>query len=168
MLLGLDISSIKTGWCVLDSLALIDYGTIQISNRLSPFDRLVYFGEELVNIINIFPIQKAIIEDGFYSSNLRTTKLLAYFTGVAVYELIRRGIEVELMSVQTVRKFFGKSLTKVDIFNLLNDCLKLNLIFEDSNDITDAIAVAVSYIGLKEDRLWEDDVLPKLVNLKIS
>ena len=85
-IMGIDISSRNTGWCVIDveEKKLIDYGTIHPSTKMSMCQKLVLFDVELDKLIKRFLPDEIAIEDVIMCKSSKTGILLGRFNGVAL------------------------------------------------------------------------------------
>ena len=153
--LSLDISSVSTGWCILNDLTLVDYGIIKLYKALDTAEKLRLFRLELVRILLHYSPDVVVIEDTFFQKNVKTLKLLSYFVGVAMEAAYSEGSSLVFLAVQTVRSFFKVS-SKKEIFNIIYKYFRLKGSFKTLNDITDSIANALTFIGKYEEVEWED------------
>lgn len=160
MILGLDLSSVSTGWAVIDnSLALKDYGRIDFSAKKSIKERMIILAELIKEIILLYKPNLVIIEDTFISQNPKTSKLLNKLSGVAIYTCtVMLGVEtpIALVYPNSIRSalFPNKKVDKKDIFCYIKQKYKLKLDFKTGNDITDAIAAAMYPLIKELDKKW--------------
>lgn len=149
--LGLDISSSSTGWVLLKNGRFYkredtDYGWIRPSKKFSPAEKLSFFRNELIFILNETMPDMVGIEDVFLFKNPNTMKLLSRFSGVAC-ESVRTTFEIEpsLLKVSTIRSYIGTQVkSKKDTYKYLISKYKLkDWTFDTHNDITDALATAI-------------------------
>lgn len=147
--LGLDISSTSTGWALLINGRLYTnkyYGIIAPNKNFSLAEKLSFFRETLVEIINFTRPTDVIIEDIFLRNNVGTLKLLSRFSGVAI-ETVKTtlNIDPELETVKKIRSQIGTQDKKttyefiIDKFNLPWTKKEFN----KYNDITDALALCL-------------------------
>lgn len=143
-IMSFDVSSVSTGWALLDDNRLRSYGLItrSIICDLSMAQKLFIFKKDAEQLLMKYKPDYVIIEET-YMKNVKTLKTLMKFIGilqVACYELLDC-LESTLISPNTVRSYF-KVKTKEDAFDFVtkkyNKTLK-NLNFKSGNDITDAI-----------------------------
>lgn len=91
-LLGIDISSNRSGWAVLDysgddNLSLLEHGLIQPTGDMEVTQRLFFFGNEILKIINKFHPDEIVIEEIIIvHNNPLTMRTMASFRGVAIYQ----------------------------------------------------------------------------------
>ncbi len=148
VVLGLDVSSRLTGYAVLRggrwNKSASSYGVIKIPAGLSLPRRLVYFRNEIQQLIRRVRPTHIIIEDVFRGRNVATMKLLARFNGVAI-EISRRQLRKDPQTALAVevRALLGCGRTKEEAFSFI--CAKYNLdwSFNKMNDVTDALALAL-------------------------
>jgi Holliday junction resolvasome RuvABC endonuclease subunit len=149
VVLGLDISSVSTGWAILtDGPTLKDYGRLELSSKKSIKERIYLFSILISQILDIHHPDIVVIEDTYIAKNPSTSKLLNKFAGVAIYSCVQKlGADAKIAMVYPVSVraaiFPKKKVDKKDIFCYIKDKYKLNLEFKFDNDITDAIAVAM-------------------------
>lgn len=151
--LGLDLSTVSTGWAVVDGSSLVDKGIIDFESKTSHKERLVILSNLLSTIINKHKIKRAVIEDTYVAKNVATTKLLNKYSGVAIYTLYKtlgNDVEIIVISPQTIRSAHfpkdKKRQTKDYMYHYIIS--KYKLASDVPNDLTDAIAAALSP-GLK-------------------
>lgn len=148
IILGLDVSSISTGWAILKHGRFykregVDYGIIKGNPKLKPANRLSLFRKEIAEIISKTKPDYIVIEDTFSGPNRKTFKVLCRFGGVAM-EVSRTigGVEPIIVPVTSLRAVWGTQVKK-EIFNKVVSKYKLDHFeFDRDNDITDAIAIA--------------------------
>jgi len=152
MILGLDISTVCSGWAVIreEDKKLIGYGSIPLPSSFSfqqKIKELYYFFNA---IVENHPIKKIVIEDQFFGKNVQTTKILSRISGVAtlVGELNR--VETIFIPPTKIKKIFtGKgNATKEEVRKKVLELYEVNI---GNDDTTDAIATAYAYIIEKKD-----------------
>lgn len=150
--LGLDVSSTSTGWAVLKSGRFykregIDYGLIRPHKDYTLPEKLNFFRDELSSVIRRVEPTSVGIEDVFLSRNVKTLKLLARFSGVAiesVYEFTKGGLFPYIVQVRNIRAECWGTQDKKEVFETVVDKYKLeNWSFNKYNDVTDAITIAL-------------------------
>jgi Holliday junction resolvasome RuvABC endonuclease subunit len=156
ILLALDVSSSSTGYAVFKngrwSKAKNSFGLIKTSSSMSLGERLCKFRNEVEELIDRVKPTHIVIEDVFSGRNVKTMKLLARFNGVAV-ELSKRKTDTEPLIVLTasVRKFLKCGKSKEEAFAYICDRYNLEWEFKKTNDITDAISLALYLHGNIEE-----------------
>jgi Holliday junction resolvasome RuvABC endonuclease subunit len=156
VILGLDVSSVKTGWAVLKNGRFykregIDYGTIETSNKNNISNRLFIFRNELEKILRLIKPDTIIVEDTHLSKFVNALKMLVRFGAVA-QELSWRVTSIDplLVPVKLARTVIG-SQDKEEVFNLVVEKYKLkDFKFSTHNDITDAIILTLYGKSIEE------------------
>jgi hypothetical protein len=87
--LGLDLSTVSTGWAILEtgdsSPVLKDCGLLNFSSTTNTKQALLLFSSTLSSVINKYkPFDIIVIEDTFVAKNVKTTKILNRVAGVAI------------------------------------------------------------------------------------
>jgi len=162
-ILGLDISTKNTGWCIVDANeqpTLIDYGDIP-RNKMSIQEALVNFEKELLNIVKRYKPKVISAEAPFVGSNRQTIEKLCYFHGIMLMISQKKKLPVTYYMVMTLKsKSLGKvTVKKSDGTKKTSDELKKEVqqkmidVFgkesfakEYNDDITDSISAAYTYI----------------------
>jgi len=91
VILGLDISTSCTGWCVLDSDgSLVDMGFIQLSKNKGLFEKAKIVKSELSEIHLNYDVDDIRVEEDFQSyrpgfSSAKTLSTLSKFNGIVSY-----------------------------------------------------------------------------------
>lgn len=156
VILALDVSSSSTGYAVLKkgrwSKAKNSFGFIKTTSKMSLGERLCKFRNELEELLDRVKPTHVIIEDVFSGRNIKTMKLLARFSGVAI-EISKRKIENEpiIALTSSVRKFLECGKAKEDSFSYICERYNLDWEFNTMNDITDAISLALYLHGTLEE-----------------
>lgn len=170
--LGLDISTVSTGWAILEgqynssSLTLVDYGRLDFPKERAHKVRLVVFGELISQLArlpnNIFDY--VIIEDTFVKFDPSATKKLSRFAGVAISSVASAQPEatIALVPPQSVKAsiFPRQKKDKEDVklemltrYNLV-DVSDPDKVKKFCDDITDAIAIAHFPFLRKVEEKW--------------
>lgn len=158
--LGLDLSTVSTGYAIFEDDELKESGKIAPPSSLDTMDRIVYTILKIQKVIdNIFP-DKILIEDTYYGSNYEVTKVLNRLAGGVVFMILthkNRDLKVitnenfvTFVKPSSARKYFGllPKTTKRLIVEAVNLKLGLELKLKD-NDISDAIVTG--YYGWIKD-----------------
>ncbi len=148
-ILGLDVSSSCTGYCIVEDgyLDVNSLGTIEPDGKLSIGQKLLYFEKSIKKLIKKYSPDFIIIEDIFKGPNAKTFKLLAMFRGVA-FKTVQEKIKKDPISVMPTeaRKLIGAGVTKEDAFAFIVKKYKFySFKFETHNDIADSIVLALAY-----------------------
>jgi len=114
MILGLDISTSCTGWCILDDKgALSDMGYIDLKNKKGMFEKALVVKKKLAMLHLMNDIQHVFIEENLQSfrsgfSSAQTLSTLARFNGVVSYQCFEEfGSEPAFLNVNSSRKSLG-------------------------------------------------------------
>jgi Holliday junction resolvasome RuvABC endonuclease subunit len=171
--LGLDLSTVSTGYSVFDGHKLIEYGKI-VSNLPDTMDRITEIVLRLEKIVQKHQPEVATIEDTYlkrgYGSNYLMTKMLNRLAG-ATYMMLKyghtstqeqplgyrtKGIKIQFAMPTNARKCFGllPKSTKLNVINAVNSRFKLTL-DKKEDDIADGIVLG--YAGVFKDA-HEDEI----------
>ena len=151
-ILGLDVSSSCTGYCIVCDgyLDLNSLGTIEPPSDLTVGEKLVYFEKAVKKLIKKFQPDDVMIEDIFKGPNAKTFKLLAMFRGVA-FKTIQEKLKKDPESVMPtearsrVGVIGGK---KENAFAWVIEKYNFkDFTFNKHNDICDGIILALSYFS---------------------
>ena len=162
-ILGLDISTQNTGWCIVKNNKnpkLIKYGMIP-RKKMTIQEALVNFENELTNIISLYKPDVISAEAPFVGSNRQTIEKLCYFHGIMLLIATKRNIPVTYYSVMTLKsKVLGKIIMKksdgtkktgIELKQEVQDKM-IDIFCKDSfkeeynDDVTDSISAAYTYI----------------------
>jgi len=86
LVLGLDISSNSTGWGLIEDDKLLEYGLIKPEGSMETIQRLYFFGNEIKKVIEKYNPDEIAIEEIVFVHGPRTMKILARFSGVALFQ----------------------------------------------------------------------------------
>jgi Holliday junction resolvasome RuvABC endonuclease subunit len=152
LILGLDLSSSLTGWSIIDDeQKLIAFGKIELSKykkKKFPLEYIKVLYAEIQKIIQIYNIDKCVIEDTF-ARNISTIKVLCRVRGIAEAALINNGIyDISLINASSARKtvFDNGKLTKEECYEKLKLMYPDKDFFENGYNISDAIVLSLSAI----------------------
>ncbi|MBN9542512.1 MAG: crossover junction endodeoxyribonuclease RuvC [Alphaproteobacteria bacterium] len=145
--IGIDPSSVSTGWAILDSesrnkVTYIASGEIKLSNTLSFQEKLLKLNQELSQILQEYTPTHAAMEETFVNINPKTSLLLAQFRGSIALSISLFGLDLKIVEPRLVKKTISGSgaADKAQIqkmVKMLFPSVKIT-----SNDQTDAIATA--------------------------
>jgi Holliday junction resolvasome RuvABC endonuclease subunit len=119
MILGLDISTSCTGWCVLSkSGAIADMGMINLSKKKGVYEKAVFTRAVLTEISKKYKVKKVYIEENLQSfrsgfSSAKTLSTLARFNGIVSFisfEIFKT--EPVHINVNAARKSLGIKLIR--------------------------------------------------------
>ena len=133
MILGLDVSTSCTGWCVLkEDGGLVDMGMIPLSNKKSVYSKSVFTRSELEKICSSYNIKKVYIEENLQSfrsgfSSAKTLSTLARFNGIVSFisfetfktEPVHVNVNAarKSLGIKIIRKKDGGKPTKDQVFD---------------------------------------------------
>ena len=136
MILGLDISTSCTGWCLIDegSHTLVEMGYINLSKVRDFFQKAELVRASLITLNDTHKISKIVIEENLQAfrpgfSSAKTLMTLARFNGIISY-ICDRDLEKspEFINVNIARKSVGLKIdrhlqltTKEQIFEWVNN-----------------------------------------------
>lgn len=148
-ILSLDISASSTGWAFAFGQARgqVDHGLIKTTPKQTHAERLVYFRNELMELIQMYRPSHVVMEDVYAGLNAKTLVLLAKFSGVA-QETFRSMADIEpyIIHTNTVKAFF-KAKNKEQVFDIIVDIMEFDdYTYKKHNDITDAVAQLFCYM----------------------
>jgi len=153
--LGLDISSVSTGWAILsatsqDDVVLIAFGEIDLSKfkkKKFPLEYVVKLHDLLYDILNKYKPDIACFEDT-YVKNALTIKSLARMRGICELTCLKCGItNIQILKTLSLRKnVFGKgNLKKEEVCLIIEKRFKTK-VQTPGYDQSDAIAVRLGGI----------------------
>lgn len=106
VIIGFDVSTVSTGWAVLDGNKLIDYGSINIKGEMP--ERLIGTRAQVVELIKKYNPKYSGIEDMIAMRNGKVTKLLNMFSGVVWEACISNGVKkVYFVQSSSAKKHMG-------------------------------------------------------------
>ena len=141
MILGLDISTSSTGWCVVSPEGkLVDMGVIRLPSSKTLFEKAKIAKVELQSIAKKHNINMLIVEENLQGfrrgfSSARTLVTLARFNGILSYiagEIF--GIEPQFLSVVTTRKQLGMKMQREKVCGVSTKQQVLNWVTEKLSD----------------------------------
>lgn len=151
-ILSLDISSKKTGWSFSVKDRVCAMGTIEPDKKFNMSEKLCFFRESISNLISIYKPSYVVIENGWGGRNVKTLKVLSYFSGIAQ--------EISLSEAKVVPYIMNNKTTKAH-FNVKNkeelyyEIIRVygweqkGLTFDNDNDLTDSIAQSICFFETK-------------------
>lgn len=148
--LGIDPATIDTGWSVLSDN--LDYGLIHVSKSKPIEKRLLVIYNKLQEIINEYLPEVVVLEDQFLGRNVDTLKKLSWVRGVIMLLATQNNIPIvtltptEIKRTTTGKGNAGKEAIRKSVSFLFGIKEKLN------ENVSDAIAIALSYCALKGDQ----------------
>ena len=139
MILGLDISTSCTGWCILDNNKFVNMGYIDTSKTKCMIEKSKKVKHELLNLILRYEIDRVCIEENLQAfrpglSSAKTLLTLARFNGIVsyiandIFDCIPAYVNVnsarKLNGIKIDRK--SKLTTKEQIYEWVNNNLSVN------------------------------------------
>ena len=122
MILGLDISTSCTGWCILSKDGnFIDIGFIHFSNKLTPFKKADVFSDHMKEIYSKYKISEIFVEENLQRfrpgfSSAKTLITLARFNGIVSYISYKIfDIEPSYINVNDARRSLNIKILKEKI-----------------------------------------------------
>lgn len=169
VVLGLDLSSKKSGHSLFVDNKLIEYGLWENDDK-NWRTRIIYMASELDNYIKTHKIDRVIIEDvPLATANPQTLKILSALQGSIMAICVANNLEAEFVSVSDWRSKLGlfngtrkgtqREEMKKSSIEYANKTFGLDLIWKsksskyNQDDIADSINVAWSQIKPHEKRL---------------
>lgn len=174
--LGLDISSVSSGFAVLDEeMKLVEYGILKVKKNADHPEKLCQYEDELNKLLKKYEFNKVCVEEVWKGRNTKVHKILSLYHGVS-YALIYRCLNLNPVVSTTAeirktieqktkeniisetkqvgkRKKYANPAQKEKVFEAIKKMYSLEEFnFDDHNDITDAIAVAVHGWQIKEEK----------------
>jgi Holliday junction resolvasome RuvABC endonuclease subunit len=118
MILGLDISTSCTGYCLFDDKGMVKIGYIDLKKKKTLIEKTKYIKEVLTDIASKYNVELIAVEENLQAfrpgfSSAATLMKLAQFNGVVqwiAYEVF--GIESISFNVNTARKLVGLKIQK--------------------------------------------------------
>lgn len=146
-ILGLDVSSSKTGWCLAYSTDNFIFGDIPLDKKLDYFNRIIIYYSILENLLKTFKPKSLVLESVFTGPNKKVAKVLYEFSAATklccYFNLKTLPIMVDN---KTVKAYFSVK-KKQELFYKITELLNIkDLTYEDGNDMMDSIALVMYYI----------------------
>ena len=118
-ILGLDISTSCTGWCILsDDGKIVDIGYIDLSKKEGLFEKASEVESYITNLSKDWPIDKVFIEENLQSfrsgfSSAQTISTLSKFNGIVSFVCFKVfSSEPVFFNVNSARKILGIKLVR--------------------------------------------------------
>jgi crossover junction endodeoxyribonuclease RuvC len=149
-ILGIDPGVATLGFGVIDQqnnqLQMIDFGCIQTAAGVSFPQRIFQIHQQLTDILIQYSPDVVIVEELFFSKNVKTAIQVAQVRGVIILTAMQKGHEVKEYTPLQVKLSvvgYGRA-TKDQIQKMVKVLLKLSEI-PKPDDAADALAVAICY-----------------------
>ncbi|MEQ1678480.1 MAG: hypothetical protein ABL876_17425 [Chitinophagaceae bacterium] len=156
--LGLDLSTVSTGWAIFEDGRLAIHGKIAPPKDLDTIQRCIYIGVKIKEIVAKFDPNVVMIEDTHYSGNYATTRILNRLGGMAIFVIETtpsgRGLtatdRIRFIQPTSARAHIGllPKSGKRGIINAVNGKFGTQL---GKSDDDEADAITTAYAGYAED-----------------
>jgi crossover junction endodeoxyribonuclease RuvC len=156
--LGIDPGYATTGFglidCLDDRVTAVEFGTITTDKNLPHSERLKQTVEDLKNIIAEFQPDKIVMEELFFSKNVKTALKVAEARGAILYELGRQKQDIsEYKPNQVKNSICGNgSAPKIQIQKMVQLLLNLDQL-PTPDDAADALAIAICHANHLKQKL---------------
>lgn len=160
-ILGLDVSTVATGFCIFDSLTECNkplaYGVINPDTELTESEKYYYIAEQIKLLIKIYRPDDISVEDTFYSKDPTVLKKLSRIAGQVQYiwyDLMQKNVNFYM--AMTARKSIGLKGTakKEEIVEAVNKFFDMRGRIKDHN-IADAFVVGYHHLVAKNNPIKE-------------
>jgi len=144
-ILGLDLSTTETGYCLAVNGTITEVGIIKPSPKLDRFEKIIYIAEEAMKLIKSKKVDELVIED-IYLAWVDAYGVLARLQGAMIYMWYKCKLRPLLIySCTTARKNIGikGNSKKKEVIQIINDRLGINL--KNDNE-ADAIVLILNYL----------------------
>lgn len=149
-ILGIDPGVATLGFGVIDQqnnqLQAVDFGCIQTAATVSFPQRIYQIHNQLTDILLQYSPNIVVVEELFFSKNVKTAIQVAQARGVVILTAMQKGLEVKEYTPLQVKQSvvgYGRA-TKDQIQKMVKMLLKLPQI-PQPDDAADALAVAICY-----------------------
>lgn len=148
---GIDPGIERVGVGVIESngskLKLLHSQLIHTSSLLSVSERLMKIHKELEQILSIYPVENAAVEEIFFAKNIKTAITVAQARGVILLSLQMHGVLIfEYTPLQVKQAIIGYGRAdKIQIQRMIRMILGDESI-TSQDDVADAIAMAITHI----------------------
>lgn len=152
--LGLDLSTTSTGYCVYDNEKvnygyiqypknkILTYGVIKPSKKQDAIDRIIYIEKEIKELIIAKEVEYVCIEELSSMRGASTTKVLATLQGHLEVELRKKEMLVTKCRPSEWRKCKVKGRTRQELKSSAIEYIKNKYNLEVNDDEADAICIA--------------------------
>lgn len=141
--LGLDLSTVASGWALFDNGIPTKYGVIQPDSDLSESAKYFYIAQSVATLLRVYRPTELAIEDTFFGKNISTLKKLSRLAGQMMYIWrLFAAKEVNFYMASSVRKSINVkgNAQKEEVVEAVNKYFKLRGRVKDNN-VADAIVV---------------------------
>lgn len=153
--LGLDISTVATGWAIIEDGKLLKYGVICPDDELNDCEKNYYITQSVATVLKLYKPNDLAIEDTFMGKNVVTLKKLSRIAGQIMY-LWYHATRMEPIfymasTARTSIPGLKGTAEKSEVTDAVNTFFKLRKKIEDHN-IADAVVTAFHHWNLKNDK----------------
>ena len=151
MVLGLDLSSVNSGYSILDDLSLVAFGSIIPVKKTTHSEKLQFIYESIDELFKKYNITEVAIEDQHLRLNVDTLKLLSRIGGVAMLCAQQHGASITLYPAPTIKLGFTGS-GKADKKDMIAKAIELYNLQRGSIDDNIADSIACAYIHVMKTK----------------
>tara|TARA_Y100001970_G_C14085422_1_gene777030 strand:+ start:519 stop:1004 length:486 start_codon:yes stop_codon:yes gene_type:complete len=151
-LIAIDPGIIVTGFCILDfyktKSKLVAYGAIKPPNKDRLERRLMYLYDEVLKVISKFNPSIMVLEDSFYSKNVKSAVMLGQARSVIMLSGAKSKADIYEFAPRKIKQSIcgNGSATKKQVQYMVTQILNLKDVPKPI-DITDAMAVGLCFIN---------------------
>ena len=151
-LIGIDPGIIITGFCILDFIKsktkLVAYGAIKPPKKDRLERRLMHLYDEVSSLISKFNPSLMVIEDSFYSNNVKSAVVLGQARSAIMLSGAKSEIDIYEFAPRKIKQSLcgNGSATKEQVQYMVTHILNLEETPKPI-DITDAMAVGLCFIN---------------------
>ena len=151
--LGLDLSTVSTGYCVIDTNKILTYGVIRPPSNKDFIDRIIFIEKEIKELIKAKSVEYVCIEELSSMRSASTTKKLAALQGHIEIQLRKKDILVVTVRPSEWRKNKIKGRKREELKNNAIKYVKDKYDLIVNDDEADAICIAEfgSEIDIEEE-----------------
>lgn len=151
-ILAIDPGYEKIGIAILEKNSgkeeLVFSECFKTSRKISPQERLLSLGQEVMRVIEEYHPSALSIEKLFFEVNQKTAMLVSEARGVIVYEAVKAGLKIEEftpLQVKVAVTGYGKS-TKDQVEFMVEKLVKINKPIQEDDEY-DAIALGLTFFA---------------------
>jgi crossover junction endodeoxyribonuclease RuvC len=148
-ILGIDPALAVTGYGVIavkdDDLLLVDSGEIRTASTAALAYRLHKIYSGIRSVVESHDPDIAVLEEGFYSKNIKIALSLGQARGAAMVACAECGLEVKLYSAREIKQAVAGrgSASKEQVAYMVRTLLDLDVSEAGSFDVTDSLGAAI-------------------------
>jgi len=106
--LGVDPSTVATGWGILDGNSrqarAVDWGVLKVSSRKRLSERLLVIHSGIVDVLRRLPVDVVVLESAFLARNVKTAFALGQVRGVVLLAAEQEGVPVSEYSAMEIKR----------------------------------------------------------------